>query len=549
MKRWNICWKSKERNVQTSEIETLTEEQRDALELLARGELARQSFDLDSYSHFHFCIYNHEYEPHEEEWLRQYFQEWDRDDDALRGLLNKAARGLRKSTDTIGFVLFVIGHFPHLSHLVIQARDEDAKKTGNFMADIIESNAGWKSAFPHVTPDKERGWSQNGYHVKDTSVDYGEWVQKCTKDHKRDPSFMTASVLAGSIGMHPTGTLVMDDIHDSKNTESLAEMTKTVSTVKADIMPTMTKQGKKPLFLVAYTPWKSDDTYAVLEQSGLFKELVTPVYVEDENGIEFRDKKIKLTCPKIYSIKVLEQQWMLLGEREFSRQLLCKLDYGRATSLPYYSYESSGIEYTFPAFGGADPTGSEPDLENKGKQRSFFALGYVVKLPQGGALVLDGVLEQCSHVEAENYILNAQSLFTQWNFTMVENVGPGLVFYNNAKRNQNLRVLPSDLITIDEKDRKRISSKDDRILQMAKWFESGTVKIANKNTPFLNALRYLFDHFWELNKNHPHPAWDAGDAVYHALKAMPDIFVIQDFSRPIPQPGQKIKMGLATPWS
>lgn len=526
----------------------LSDEQVLAAEIVVRGELAREKFDLEAYGHFHFCIYRHDYDPHERAMLEAYFEEWERSDDGLRGVLNKAARGMRKSTDTIGFVLFVIGHYPHKSHLIVQARDEDASKTGRFISDIIESNAGWKACFPHVVPDKERGWSLNGYHVKRTDMDYGEWVQLCTNDHKRDPSVMTASVTAGSIGMHPTGCLVMDDIHDSKNTESLAEMTRTVSTVKADIMPTMTKKGKKPLFLVAYTPWKSGDTYAELERSGLFRELVTPAFVEDENGVEFQGKRIRLTAPTIYSLQILEQQWKLLGKREFSRQLLCKLDYGGATSLPYYPYVTSGIEYTFPAYGGADPTGAEPDFETKGKKHSYFALAYVVKIPQGGALVLDGVLEQCSHVEAENHILNAQSLFSNWNFTMVENVGPGLVFYNNAKRNRNLRVLASDLVVLDEKDRKRVSSKNTRIQSMAKWFETGTVKIAAKDTPFLNALRYLFDHFWELNEHQPHPAWDAGDAVYHALKAMPDIFVVPSYSAPLPGYGQQEKIGLSTPW-
>lgn len=529
-------------------IDELTDEQVLAIEMLARGKLARERFDLESYSHFHFCIYKHEFDEHERVMLQAYFDEWNKEGEAIRGVLNKAARGLRKSTDTIGFVLFVIGHYPYLSHLIIQARDDDAAKTGRFIADIIESNAGWKSCFPNIVPDKERGWSLNGYYLKDVSMDYGEWIQKTNNDHKRDPSFMTASVMAGSIGMHPTGCLVMDDIHDSKNTESLAEMSRTVKTVKADIMPTMTKQGKKPLFLVAYTPWKSDDTYGELERSGLFKELVTPAFVEDENGFEFGNKRIRLTAPNIYSLEVLEQQKKLLGEREFTRQLLCKLDYGGSTSLPYYSYIPTGIEYTFPAYGGADPTGAEPDLETKGKKHSYFALAYVVKLPQGGALVLDGVLEQCSHVEAENYILNAQTLFPRWNFTMVENIGPGLVFYNNAKRNRNLRVLASDLVVLDEKDRKSVKSKNQRIQGMARWFESGVVKIAARETPFLNALRFLFDHFWELNEHQPHMAWDAGDAVWHALKAMPDIFVIQDYSD-IPVFGEKSKMGLGTVWS
>jgi hypothetical protein len=433
--------------------------------------------------------------------------------------------------------------------LIIQARDDDSAKTGKFVSDVVESNAGWKACFPNVVPDKERGWSLNGYYVKDAKADYAEWVQKCTNDHKRDPGFMTASVLAGAIGMHPTGCLVLDDIHDSRNTESMAEMERVKKTVLADIIPTMNRPGRKPIFLVAYTPWKSDDAYAVLEQSGLWRQVVTPAYVEDDSSdVEFMSKRVRLTCPKVYPLVVLEQQYRILGKREFNRQLLCSLDGDNATSLPYYTYVTSGIEYSLPAYGGADPPGAEPDAESKGKKRSNFALAYVVKLPQGGALVLDGVLEECTQTQAENHILNAQSLFTAWNFTLVESVGVGLVFYNSIKRNPNLKILKSDLMETDEKGRRGSQSKDVRILEMAKWFENGTIRIAARDTPFLNALRYLFDHFWELNAKAPHPGWDAADSVYHALKAMPGLFITPAFSS-VPVYGQQSKYGLQTPWA
>jgi hypothetical protein len=301
--------------------------------------------------------------------------------------------------------------------------------------------------------------------------------------------------------------------------------------------------------LVAYTPWKNEDAYGELERSGLFRQMTTPAFVEDEkSGVEFNGKKVRLTCPKVYPLAVLEQQYKLLGEREFGRQLLCRLDFGKSTSLPYYPYVTSGAEYGYPAYGGADPTGAEPDFKSKGKKRSFFALAYAVKLPQGGALILDGILEQCSHVEAENHILNAQNLFQHWNFTMVENVGPGLVFFQNARRNSNLRVISSDLMSLDEKDRRRSQSKNARILQMAKWFENGTVKIAARATPFLDSLRFLFDHFWELNEHEPHPAWDAGDAVYHALKGMPDVTIVQSYNQ-AGYGGISYKSGMTTPWA
>ena len=539
--------------------QVLTPEQEHAFELAARGELAREAFDLEAYENFHWCIFQHDLEPHERKNLGEYFDEWNKPKaEGQRGVLNKASRGFFKSTDSAGFVLFVTGHFPYLSNLILQARNEDAEKTGRLFADTIESNAGWKACFPNIVPDPDRGWSLRGYHVKDTSVPYPEWVQKVQSDHKRDPSFMAVSVMAGAIGMHPTGCLLLDDVHDSKNTESLAEMSMVIKTVRADIIPTMNRPGVKPMMIVAYTPWKVDDTYAVLEQTGIFRQLVTPAYVEvsdaeyrenDPNYAIFDGQKIRLTCARVYGIKELEQQYRILGKREFSRQLLCRLDVGKGEVLPFYGYTTTGNEFNYPMTGGADPTGAEPDKLDEGKKRSYFALAFVAKLPQGGALVYDGVLEQCSHLEAENHIFAAQNRFPQWSYTMVEMVGPGLVFYQNARRNPNLKLIPSDVTEIDEKDRRVVRSKDDRILQMAKWFEVGIVRIANLDTPFLNMLRYLFEHFWELNKNTPHPAWDAGDATYHALKGIPEVLQMAALPDELPQPeAVRQSYGLGSAW-
>lgn len=546
----------------TDTVPEMTPEQAQALELTLRGALAREAFDFDHYEHFHWCVFQHDLQPHEVATLQAYFEEWRKPaSSGARGVLNKAARGLFKSTDSAGFLLFVIGHYPHLSHMVVQARDEDAQKTGKLLADTISSSAGWKACFPHVAPDTERGWSQNGYNVKRTDMPYDKWVQLVVSDHKRDPSIMSVSVQAGGIGMHPTGILLLDDIHDTKNTESLAEMARVIKTILADFMPTMNRPGRKPLMIVAYTPWKSDDAYAVLEKSGIFRQLVTPAYVvvseeatrlinlPDRHYAEFDGQHVRLTCPEVYSATGLDQQLRLLGRREFSRQLLCTLDVGKGQALPYYPYILTGNEFDLPVVGGADPTAVEPDRLNDGKMRSYFALAYVAKLPQGGAVVLDGVLEQCSHYDAENHIFSAQNRFPRWAYTMVENVGPGAAFLQNARRNPRLRLIESSLVSIDEKGRQSVKSKDERILQMAKWFEDGTIKIAAKDTPFLNALRYLFDHFWEMNKNTPHMAWDAGDATYHALKGLPEILQAPIIPLELPRHGAPRRSGLGSVWN
>jgi len=101
----------------------------------------------------------------------------------------------------------------------------------------------------------------------------------------------------------------------------------------------------------------------------------------------------------------------------------------------------------------------------------------------------------------------------------VEDVGVGKVFKQTLQRNHRIRVVASGLKDITDG---KISSKRDRVLQTHKWFESGVVKISDADTPFLNALRRLFEKFYDLDPKHD-SSFDAFDAVFHALRNMPDI--------------------------
>ena len=95
----------------------------------------------------------------------------------------------------------------------------------------------------------------------------------------------------------------------------------------------------------------------------------------------------------------------------------------------------------------------------------------------------------------------------------------------------------------------RVTSNRDRVLATHKWFEDGTVRISSADTPFLNALRRVFDKFYDLDPKHD-PAFDAFDAVYHALRNMPEVTVKSTFDekkpvvkRPLDKIGQHIGYG------
>jgi hypothetical protein len=73
----------------------------------------------------------------------------------------------------------------------------------------------------------------------------------------------------------------------------------------------------------------------------------------------------------------------------------------------------------------------------------------------------------------------------------------------------------------------KVRAKADRInLELSPWVEAGMITFSDADTPYLRALKRLFDKFFDLDP--ADEAWDAGDALYHAAKLYPDILRVPD---------------------
>ena len=495
----------------------------------ARAKHAGQEFTPEAFADWFYVMNGYELAPFAmDSWVPAIFAEFLNKDKDLRGVLNKASRGFTKSTVSISFCLFCHGHFPHGSGLILQARDEDAKKTIDLMAETVEKSNAWKTAFPHVQPDTQRGWSERGYFVRDTRKSAEEWIKLTTQDHGRDPTFNAKSIIAGSIGMHPTLYLALDDIHDQKNTASTAERDAVKKTFNADIVPIMSRPGQKPFLLVSYTPWSDDDTYAdPLEKSGVYVQLTTPAFRFDPDGDEeWEGKKICLMWPELYGVSFYRAIRKVNSKREFGRSFLCSLEHGKGEALRFYPYPHLEVSYDWPTNGGIDPPYDDKVAGEDVHKHSKFGFAYLAKLPMGGAVVIDGILQLATLNDMEKYILNAQTMFSNWGFSYLEDVAGGKVARQALQRNSNIRIVGSDLYGLIEKSG-RMRNKRDRIYtELAPWFENMTIRISDADTPFLTALRKGLDRFYELDEHDE--AWDALDAVYHAAKSMPDILVVRE---------------------
>ena len=451
-----------------------------------------------------------------------------------------AWRGSWKSVSiSVTFLAYRIGIEPHKTNMVVSANDDSAEKVTKAIAAIIEYHPAWKTVFPHVVPDTGR-WSVEGFSVLDNSVSREEWAKR--QSGVIDPTLIGGGYKSSRlIGKHPSGVLDIDDIHDRDNASSERERKVVVDILVKTILKTVIKEHDKMItWLVAVgTPWALDDAYYTMKNTGQYEFISIPamtkaeegqgVYVDGKNrdGVIFEDIVgwWNFTFPQHFGVKTVIKE-RADGKQSFWQMIMLDLAASSSGRLTYYEYPAKDMRYDLPTIGGVDPTTFEEAHE--GNRNSHFALAYVSKLPTGGAVVVDGILEQCSQLQAENHILVAQGLFPNWQYVAVENVSVGKVFLQTLQRNARIKAVPSGLRDISDG---KISSKRDRVLQTHKWFEDGTVKISSADTPFLNALRRLFDKFYDLDPKHDY-AFDAFDAVYHALRNMPEVLMTHEASMP-----------------
>ncbi len=155
-----------------------------------------------------------------------------------KGLVVEAFRGSSKTTTlSIAFTAFRLGQEPQKSVLLVQAGDQMAASTSQQIADLIERNPGWQQVFPDVAPDRKIGWGSKGYELRRVAGDYDEWRALCARAKGKDPSLVGLGYRSRAIiGKHPTGLLLVDDLHDENNTRSRRELDLAIRILKGTIL-------------------------------------------------------------------------------------------------------------------------------------------------------------------------------------------------------------------------------------------------------------------------------------------------------------------------
>ena len=484
----------------------------------------------DGFMAFYMYVSRGRMPEHAKGWIYDIYEKKAED----RGSLIFAFRGSWKTT-TISqyFTAFRMGKEAWKANLILQVNDAAAQLTTKAIAELIKDNPRWKKIFPTVIPNKSKGWGAEGYWIRDTSISDSKWADLIV--NSKDPSLLGLGITSGSvIGKHPTGVLLMDDIHDQENTSSELERTKVLEVVTDTVMPMAVtdatlEEGKQLLTwtIAVGTPWHTQDSYHYLKDTGEFgylsSPLMYPVNEGDPGAVWFEHKKLegwyRLTWADHIPKKGVISQYNKSGHRGFWRMYLLSLIGATDIGLPFTSFPAKRIEelkedYDLEYCGGVDYASI---IEIRGRvmdprNRSKFALAYGCILPQRVFVITGGIMGHYTQLRAEGHVEKVQGMHKRYRTTGVEMNGKGEEFFAVLQRKPELDLFP--YWTGKGKKDFRLES------QLGPWLEMGKIMISDEDTPFLNDVR---KSLWEF----PYGNLDVLDAIFGVSKTIPDVLVVE----------------------
>ncbi len=474
-------------------------------------------FSAAGYKHHYAGIFSHQLPPFAWDWVQEFFEQYNK---GVRRFGVKAHRGATKSTIwTIGFNTYILACYPTDSTLTVQKSDTAGSKTSTAIANIIKTNVGWKTMYPHLVPDEKQKWAFEGYEITDTRLPYDEWRQRVLDDRPKDNSFVAYGWSNGGIvGMHPRW-LFVDDILDEENARSKREKKAVADTMRGNVLQTLNRPPewdnttgyKEPTAIFSYTPWYDDDFYADIEATGIYHIMETPLAREaeakDTDTFEWHGKQWVCAWPVKEPAKLMDEKLREYGEMDFWRMQM--LDLKRAEGLNLkrewlHDFDYEKISERWPVYMGVDYASSADKQKNDTHDYFTVAIGRII--PAGGIVLIDGYRDKLSQGEAEEKI---HALAAMYKPVLIgfEKLGKGYDIAMGLAMNTPLPIVPCPR----EGDGKR--SKGQRFEGaggLGPLFQFSRAWISDLTTPFLKAFR----DEWSQWPNGRHD--DTLDAVYWA---------------------------------
>jgi len=438
-----------------------------------------------------------------------------------KGLAQEAFRGSAKTTVfTKYFVSYYIGHHPEKCNLIVRINDNKANESTEAVAFIIEHTEFWKMCFPHVEPDKQKGWGAEGYEVMRTDILYKKWARK-KAGLPPDPSFVGRGWKSGSIiGSRVNGCLVVDDIHNEDNTSSELQLGQVKTFITDTLFPVLMDDAWE---IWNYTPWRENDAYQYILSTEQYKHNKSPVIVEDENGelwpevpgIPLSGKKYRFTWPRDgvhgWDYEKLTKTYRQQGHLGFARMYMLDLSAAEGQTLKkewLNKYNAEFIKNDWPVYMGIDFASSAEQTLAKSKDLDYFTLAVMNAIPGENRVVLiDGIRE---HLQMGAATIRTEAIASQYPYLKmigVEAVGGGKEFYGNLLRQTVLPVYECSPAKVAVGRGKGARFEN----WMSPYFQFRRAYIADYENSFFNHFRNEWLNF--PNAKHD----DTLDAVFWAM--------------------------------
>jgi len=328
-------------------------------------------------------------------WIAKYYEARENG----MNLAVEAARGLLKSTIfSVYMTAYQTALYPSLETIIVQASEGLASDNSAMVSDIIENSSGFRVLFPHIRPDKGKGWgAKSGYEVVDTSIEYGDFRKKRTIT----PSILATTYKSSNVqGRHPRQHGILDDINNSRNSRYSRELQTVKLAVDQEILPAF---DRVKMQIDIFTPWREGDIGDTAKKQEDTLHIRTPIYKLDENGELTNEPVWPERKPEAWIAKERAKR----APNVFAQMFLCDLRaaQGQVLKEEYLKYiEVKEIPTDIQVYIACDYASVAKEQSRKG--RDYFALAVVGHHPSGFLILLDGVREHVDRTDAEQIFMN-----------------------------------------------------------------------------------------------------------------------------------------------
>jgi predicted phage terminase large subunit-like protein len=221
--------------------------------------------------------------------------EWTRllEDEALSRLLIIAPPGHAKSTwCSIAFPAWYLGRQPERTVLLISATQTLAETFSLAVRDIVENEPRYRRVFPHVVPDRKRGWAADS------------WYLRRRNPAIKDPSLAACGVEGPIISRRSDLVIVDDPVKGPEDVATSGQREKLHDWFRQVVTTRLKPGGRR---IVIMTRWHHDDLASRLMREGGWRVCHFPAI----------DGRGRALWPEMFPVAVLEQRRKELGTWAF----------------------------------------------------------------------------------------------------------------------------------------------------------------------------------------------------------------------------------------